>query len=259
MFETVAPEQFARRSRKAFYEALPASLAIHLLIGGGAVAGQLWNVAFPNDSPRQVMAFSLAEIPASPAPPPPPPKPLATRAVAVREIAEMPREIVAPTFIPENIPVVTTESLVADVPGASLDGVAGGIEGGEIGGIIGGIIGGQVGGIIGGTPGGIVEPGRVTVERDKPLPMYTLSKVYPEYPNEARIRAWEDQLVVRYVIGKDGRVKEVSIISPPEREIFERATVRAIRQWRFRPLIKNGERQEVAHELTVYYRLNYSR
>ena len=70
-----------------------------------------------------------------------------------------------------------------------------------------------------------------------------------------RVRSWEDELVVRYVIGKDGRVKEVIIVQPPQRDIFVDGTVRAIRSWRFKPMIKDGERQEVVHELTVYYRL----
>ena len=32
-------------------------------------------------------------------------------------------------------------------------------------------------------------------------------------------------------------------------------TLKAIKNWRFRPLVKDGERQEVVHELTIYYRL----
>jgi len=98
--------------------------------------------------------------------------------------------------------------------------------------------------------------GRVHIARDKKLPMLPLSQVYPNYPEDARMRAWEDELVVRYVIGKDGRVKEVTIISAPQRDVFVDGTVRAIRSWRFKPMIKDGERMEVVHELTVYYRLN---
>ena len=255
MFETVVPEKFAKRSRKALYEALPLSIAFHALIAVAAVVSNVWNVAFPDHSPAQSMAFNLAEIPPPPPPPPPPPKALASQ-VPVARVAEMPREIVAPTVIPDVIPEIRPNSVIAAIPDASAQGVEGGIEGGSIGGLIGGMVGGQVGGMIGGTEGGVVvETDRVMVERDRPLPMYPLSQVYPTYPEEARLRAWEDQLVVRYVIGKNGRVKEVAVISPPERPIFVDVTLKAIKNWRFRPMIKDGERQEVVHELTIYYRL----
>ena len=256
MFETVAPEQFQKRSRKALYEALPLSIAVHAAIAASALIAGVWTVAFPENSPAQVMSFSVHEIPPPPPPPAPPPKPLQAQQVAVKPV-EMPKEIVAPTMIPEEIPVVVPTTLVAAMADASPQGVDGGIPGGEIGGVIGGVGGGELGGIIGGVTGGVItEPDRVIIERDRPLPMYPLSQVYPSYPEEARLRAWEDRLVVRYVIGKNGRVREVTIISRPEREIFAEPTVKAIRQWRFRPMIKDGERQEVVHELTVFYRLN---
>jgi TonB family protein len=107
----------------------------------------------------------------------------------------------------------------------------------------------------GGTLGGVVSDARVHVERDRPLPMAALSQVYPVYPERARLQYLEDELVIRYVIGKDGRVREVKIVTPPRDSNFADATVRAVRNWRFRPLVKDGERQEVVHELTVYYRL----
>lgn len=254
MFETVVPEKFAKRSRKALYEALPFSLAFHGLIGVAALVANVWDVTFPDQSPAQVMAFNLAELPPPPPPPPPPPKALATPTVA--RVIETPQEIVAPTMIPDAIPELQPRSIIAPVPDASAQGVEGGVEGGMTGGMIGGMIAGHVGGLIGGTEGGVVVDGdRIIVERDKPLPMFPLSQVYPTYPEEARLRAWEDQLIVRYVIGKNGRVKEVKVIAAPERPVFVDVTLKAIKNWRFRPMIKDGERQEVVHELTIFYRL----
>lgn len=255
MFETVVPEKFGKRSRKALYEALPLSIAFHALIGVAAIVANVWDVAFPDQSPAQSLAFNLAETPPPPPPPPPPPKPLARQAPVV-QVVQAPDEIVAPTMIPDVIPELRPETVIASLPDASAEGVEGGVEAGILGGWIGGMTGGQVGGLIGGTEGGVVvENDRVMIERDKPLPMFPLSQVYPTYPEEARLRAWEDQMVVRYVIGKNGRVKEVSVIWPPERPIFVDVTLRAIKNWRFRPLVRDGERQEVVHELTIYYRL----
>ena len=67
---------------------------------------------------------------------------------------------------------------------------------------------------------------------------------------------WEDTLVVRYTIGKDGRVKTVEVIKPPERSEFTREALGKIRHWRFHPYIgENGEPKEVTHELTVEFRI----
>ncbi|HUP44794.1 MAG TPA: energy transducer TonB [Thermoanaerobaculia bacterium] len=258
MFESVVPESFGKRSRLVCYEAGPVSLAIHLVLIGGAVVCSVWDVAFPQHSPAQMMSFTLAELPPPPPPPPAPPKAVESRLPVVRVI-EMPDEIVAPTMIPESIPDLRPESLIAAPIDASPEGVEGGIEGGMLGGIFGGVTGGEVGGTIGGTHGGVIaDTNQVTVERDRPLPMYPLSQVYPSYPEEARLRAWEDELIVRYVVGTNGRVREVTVISPPERSIFVDATVRAISNWRFRPLIEDGERKEVVHELTVFYRITHT-
>jgi TonB family protein len=65
----------------------------------------------------------------------------------------------------------------------------------------------------------------------------------------------EGQLVVRYIIGRDGRVKDVIVIDHAEDSAFDQAAVRAIRNWRFRPMIKDGQPTEVVHELTVLFRL----
>ncbi|HEX7150952.1 MAG TPA: TonB family protein [Thermoanaerobaculia bacterium] len=260
MFETVAPASFGKDSRRIFYETLPLSIAIHLLAVAGWMVSTIWQVAFPSHSPKMTAMYSLLEVPP---PPPPPPPPAAAKRVAPSTpsapVQQVPTEVVAPTIIPETIPLVldTPPVTVVEQPA---EGVEGGVEGGIIGGVAGGHVdgveGGQVGGQIGGTIGGIIDDGRVHVERDKKLPMYPLSQVYPGYPEEARLRGWEDECVVRYVIGTNGRVKEASIIKHAQKDVFEKEALKAIRNWRFRPLIKNGVAQEVVHELTIFFRLN---
>ena len=253
MFETVAPEKFAKRSKALFYETLPVSIAVHGLVVAAALLGHIWKVEFPAQSPAMYVPYSLAEAPPPPPPPPPPPAPpKATPITQVVQKIEKPEEILAPTVIPDVIQPVTTP-VVAEA--GVVGGVEGGVPGGVVGGATDGVVGGEVGGITGGTLGGIVTDNRVHIERDKPLPMYPVSQVYPKYPEEARLRHWEDQVLVRYVIGTNGRVKEVTILSHAERKVFDDATVNAIKHWRFRPLMRDGQPQEVVHELTVFYKL----
>lgn len=256
MFETVAPEKFVPRSRLIFYESLPVSLAVHGLVIAGCLIAAVWNVTFPNQSPRFVRSYQLVTIP-DPPPPPPPPAPPKSAPVQPQNLAPVKMEqIVAPTVIPDIVPVVTD---LPPVEVTSTVGVANGVEGGIPGGVVGGtptgIQGGDLGGQTGGVIGGIPKDAPVIIERDKPLPMYPVSQVYPKYPEDARLRHWEDQLVVKYTIGKDGRVHEVIVLTPPERPVFAEVAVKAIRNWRFRPLIKDGEAKEVIHELTVYFKL----
>jgi len=255
MFETVAPEKFAPRSHKAAYESLPLSIAIHAIAIAAVVIGAAWKVGFPTQSPRLLRPYSLVSVPEPPPPPPPPAAPKKT-SEPTQPVAVM-TEIVAPTVIPDVIPIVTNnlpDPIVAPV-GAVATGIEGGVEGGISGGTMRGVVGGTVGGVEGGVIGGIITDNRVHIERDRPLPLHPISQVYPIYPEDARLRHWEDSLVVRYVIGTDGRIKEVSVVSHAERKIFEDVALKAIRNWRFRPLIKDGQATEVVHELTVNFKL----
>jgi protein TonB len=257
MFETVLPELVARRRSLIFYESLPVSIAVHAAAIAAVALVGTWRITFPQAVPHLLSAYHMVQEPVPPPPPPPPPAaPQAFVAGAVE-----PAAIVAPTVVPDLIPVVPEELpqkpasmvAVAIAPGvASVVGVPGGVVGGIGGGTVGGDLKGVTGGIVGGP---VVSDGRVYVERDKPLPLHALSQAYPTYPLNAVTSHWEDSLVVRYVIGKDGRVKEVTVISHADRHLFEEEAVKAIAHWRFRPLIKDGQPVEVVHELTVNFKL----
>ncbi len=249
MFETVAPETAAPRSRRLFYETLPVSLAVHALAAGSLLASAVWNIEFPKTSPKMYAAYSLAEPPPPPPPPPPPAAPRPTP--LVRPVNE---PVVAPTIIPDTIPVVI-EPPPVEVAATPVDGaVPGGIEGGEAGGVIGGVA--QSVSIAPPPPPPPPAPAILEVARDEPLPMGAISQDFPAYPEYARSRGWQDELVVRYRIGKDGRVKEVSVVKPPGRDEFTRAALSAIRHWRFHPFRdEQGQPKEVVHELTVQFKI----
>jgi protein TonB len=233
------------------------SIAAHAIVIGAIGAKMLITVEFPTDMPKISVPYQLTEAP--PPPPPPPPPPAAAKAVpqtAQVQPIQLPVNV-APTIIPETIPIVPP--VEPPSPGVD-DGITEGIVGGVVGGDPNGVAGGEIGGIIGGVIGGIVSetPGdTVIIPRDESLPMASMSQTYPVYPEEARSKGWEDKVIVRYIIGKDGRVRDVIILSQPQRPIFARETVRAIKNWRFRPMIRNGEAKEVVHELTVNYELEW--
>jgi periplasmic protein TonB len=254
MFETVAPETFQTRSRKVFYETLPLSVALHALAIGAAVVIASWNIVFPAHSPKLFSAYSLATIPEPPPPPPLPPAGQPTPVQPAPPVSEAALNV-APTVIPDTIPTIPDPpppslQLLAPAPAAAPSaGVASGSSDG--------VPGGELGGSLQGITGGIVFPddGKVHIGLNESLPLLPISQDYPLYPEDMRKKGIEDQVIVRYTIGKNGRVTDVQILSHATNAIFDTVTVDAISRWRFRPMIKNGKAVEVVHDLGVNFEL----
>jgi protein TonB len=126
----------------------------------------------------------------------------------------------------------------------------------------GNLVGVEGPGVPGGTEGAVMPPppppdNRLHVARGQPLPMKTLRQEYPVYPEEARLRGYEDNLTVRYIIGKDGRVKEITVIDHPYRKMFEEAVLKYVKDWRFTPYINaDGQPEEVVHEVQFNFQVH---
>ncbi|MHB0968677.1 MAG: energy transducer TonB [Thermoanaerobaculia bacterium] len=63
----------------------------------------------------------------------------------------------------------------------------------------------------------------------------------------------EGTVVVRYTIDTRGRVREVTILRRSRSPLFDESAVHAIRNWRFKPLKRDGQFVEVVHDLTIYF------
>lgn len=256
MFETVVPETVGRRSNRLFYETLPVSIALHAIVIGGVAAANLWTVAFPSQYPRTTVPYSLTRLPDPPPPPPPPPKAQPAAAVVKRPPPPPPViALVAPTIIPDLIPVVVDTppppipepQPVSAPPPSAPPGVAGGAPGG--------VVGGQAGGKLHGVAGGLsfAEDGKVHIERSEKLPLKVLEQEYPHYPEAARKNRLEDRVVVRYTIGTNGRVTDITILEHAKDPMFDQETVDTVKRWRFRALSINGKKAEVVHEVEVNF------
>lgn len=261
MFETVAPGAFARRNRNVFYETLPISVGLHAAAIAAIAIVIVSHVTLPVEPPKIIVGYLASEL-GDPVPPPPPPAPakqldapkhpnIDNSAVTLKPVE------VAPSAIPDEVTQMPLPSPIRQVS-ASIDklipaaGVAGGITGGVTGGAKDGALGGSLTGVKGGIVGG---DGRMHFERDSRLPLFMEEHPYPQYPTSCIDSRKEGIVIVRYIIGKDGHVNEVSIIHHAARKEFDESTLEAVRQWRFRPLIIDGEAMEVVHEMTVYFRL----
>jgi len=81
-----------------------------------------------------------------------------------------------------------------------------------------------------------------------------IHKVQPTYPPDARMNRVQGTVTLRAVIGKDGRIQDLSVISgPPE---LQQSAMGAVRQWRYKPYYLMGQPIEVDTQITVNYRLH---
>ena len=78
----------------------------------------------------------------------------------------------------------------------------------------------------------------------------------PEFPDRARLDSIEGWVTVSYVIGRDGRVSNVSIVAAQPRNVFEGAVRKAVRSWRFEPVRVNGEPVEQKKTQTIRFSLS---
>ncbi len=249
MFETVAPALQERRSRRRrMAETLPLSIAVHGVVAAAVFATAMFRVSFPQQPPAVMRSFMIAGAPPPPPPPPPPPAP--KRAVSTPKI-EVPKETFAPTVVPDQI------IPVADIPPPQEDegdsSGENGVEGGVPGGVAGGVVGGVVGGLV--TKPVVPDDGRLYIDRKTKLPLEVVEQPYPRYPEKLRWQRKEGMVTIRYVIGTNGRVTDVTILDPDPEILFNEATLDAIRRWRFRPFRKDGKPIEVVHELSVIFTL----
>jgi protein TonB len=125
------------------------------------------------------------------------------------------------------------------------------VEGGTAGGQIGGVIGGVIGSVPVAVPK-MAAPQRVRVSQGVSQGLLT-RKVMPQYPPVAREARIQGQVVLQAVIGKDGSVQNLRVVSG--HPLLNSAAVDAVKQWHYKPYMLNGEPTEVETTITVNFTL----
>ena len=82
-----------------------------------------------------------------------------------------------------------------------------------------------------------------------------LSKVEPTYPEVARTARISGIVIVEAIIDKNGDVTDINVLKPLPFGL-DQAAVDAVKQWKFKPALKNGEPVDVVFNLTVNFRLD---
>ncbi len=78
-----------------------------------------------------------------------------------------------------------------------------------------------------------------------------IHQVSPVYPNLAKVTRTQGVVVVEATISKEGGIESLRVVSG--HPLLIQAAVDAVKQWRYRPLILNGEPVEVLTTITVTF------
>ena len=81
-----------------------------------------------------------------------------------------------------------------------------------------------------------------------------VKKVQPSYPEAARKGHIQGAVILRAAISKDGDVENLQVVSgPPE---LTPSAIEAVKQWKYRPYMKDGHAVEVETDITVNFTLS---
>jgi len=189
---------------------------------------------------------------APPPPPPPPPPPAAAPVKIVKQIQSdlVNGQLRTPTKIPQKVQMIKEDE--APPPEMSTGGVVGGVPGGVPGGQMGGVIGG----IISSTPVAVPKvatPQRVRVSLGVSQGLL-VKRVQPAYPPLARQARIQGTVLLQAEISKDGTIENLRLISG--HPMLAPAAIEAVKQWRYRPYMLNGEPVAVETQVQVNFTLS---
>lgn len=83
-----------------------------------------------------------------------------------------------------------------------------------------------------------------------------LVKIPPEYPMRAANRRIQGWVKIEFTITTEGTVKDAVVIDAKPSSVFNRAALKAIKRWKFKPLIIAGEAQEQRAVQTLEFKLS---
>jgi protein TonB len=157
----------------------------------------------------------------------------------------MNNQLTAPTRIPHDIKMVSEK----EAPPQQGFGVAG-MEG----------LGGSSGGVIGSVFGSGTNVPKVKAEAPKKVNIsggvatgMLLQKTVPIYPPIAKAARVQGTVVLQATISKAGTIENLRVISG--NAMLQSAAMDAVRSWRYRPYLLNGEPVEVETTVNVVFTL----
>ena len=239
MFEDSLLESGGRLKTKRGRTTTLAVIIQTVLFGIIVVIPLIYTEALPK---AQLMTLLMA-------PPPPPPPPAAAPVRVVKIQSELVNgQLRTPTKIPEKVRIIQEDDSPPPSMGAGVvGGVPGGVPGGQMGGVIGGIISSTA------ALPKVAAPQRVRVSSGVSTGLL-IRKVQPNYPPLARQARIQGNVVLQAVISKSGTIENLQVISG--HPMLVPAALEAVKQWRYKPYLLNGDAVEVETQVTVIFSLS---
>jgi protein TonB len=158
-----------------------------------------------------------------------------------------------PTRIPTKIQMIKEEEAPPPMPagGGVVGGVAGGIPGGQMNGVIGGIVNSTS--TLAAVPKFVpVTPQRIRISQGvtKGLLVQRMEPTYPTLAKQARVQG---EVVLSAVIDTNGQIQNLQLVSG--HPMLVPAAIAAVKQWRYKPYLLNGQPVEVETTITVIFNL----
>jgi protein TonB len=134
------------------------------------------------------------------------------------------------------------------------DGVPGGVEGGVPGGIAGGVV------------GGLPEPPPQPPPEDR-APVRVggsiqeptlLRRVEPAYPPIAVSARLQGLVILEALVERDGAIADIKVLRSAG-PVLDREALIAVRQWRYSPLVLNGQRKSFVVTVTLSFSVEIER
>ena len=69
-------------------------------------------------------------------------------------------------------------------------------------------------------------------------------RIAPRYPDRALARGLEGRVLVEFTISPSGSVEDARVIASEPRNVFDKAALDAVKQWKYTPKIENGRSVE---------------
>ena len=180
-------------------------------------------------------------------PPPPPPPPPAAPVHIVRQVQTdiVNNQLRTPTRIPQKVQMIKEDAA------PPMQGVMGGVVGGVPGGSAGGVIGSIVSSTNVKAPT-VAAPQRIRVSSGVSTGNL-IRKITPQYPSIARTAHISGSVILEAEISKEGDVVNLHVIGGPP--LLRQAAIDAVKQWKYRPYLLNGEPVVVDTQVTVIFSL----
>ncbi len=244
MFEDSLIESGGRLKTKRGWTSM-VSFTIQIgIIGVMVLIPLIFTEALPK---QQLMTFLVA-----PPPPPPPPPPAAAPVKIVKVIQTdiVNGQLRTPTKIPKKIELLKEDEAPPPVMAAA--GVVGGVPGGVPGGSMSGVLGGIVNSTSAVAVPKMSAPTRVRVSSGVSQGLL-VRRVNPTYPPLARQARIQGVVILQAQISKDGSIENLQLVSG--HPMLAPAAIEAVKQWKYKPYLLNGEPVEVDTQVQVNFTL----